>query len=186
MFVRNEKGDVRVLGGRGGDVWGDEGDGGGDCGGGDGENGGDGSGKMWVEVVSERVMEGCEEGKVFGCEAFIEGVSVSVGKLCLRVVCGDEEVIVKAGGHLGYEVWESYQGRGYGTRMVGLALRVLSNYGIDRVLVVTGEHNEASKRVLEKVGGEWVGIADEVGCEGDSGGGRGEDGGELMGVWVIE
>lgn len=56
------------------------------------------------------------------------------------------------GGHIGYGVRFSEWGKGYGTRMLRLALDEATVLGLDRVLITCDDDNIASARVMEKNG----------------------------------
>jgi len=57
------------------------------------------------------------------------------------------------GGHIGYVVRPSEWGKGYGTRLLALALEQARALGLPRVLIVCDDENIASARVIEKNGG---------------------------------
>ncbi|MDO5037335.1 MAG: GNAT family N-acetyltransferase [Tissierellia bacterium] len=62
--------------------------------------------------------------------------------------------LLQFGGHIGYEVRWSESGKGYGTKMLQMALPFCrSDLGLDRVLITCDEDNLASRRVIEKNGG---------------------------------
>ncbi|QQE10265.1 GNAT family N-acetyltransferase [Planctomycetota bacterium] len=181
-----------------------------------GEGDGDGDGddgrerKMWLEVMEQRFYgggrgEGAGGILLYVCEVYVEGIDVSVGRVSLRMVKGrgergkrvSEEMgdvecggvmndLLRFGGHLGYRIWEPYRGKGFGTRAVRMGVRVLSNYGLDEVLIVTGIDNDSSKRVIDKVGGEFVEVVKLVGCKGlgDEEGKVDED--DEMGLWRVK
>ena len=57
------------------------------------------------------------------------------------------------GGHIGYLIRPSERKKGYGTIMLGLALKKCAELGIDKVLVTCREENQASAKVIENNGG---------------------------------
>lgn len=59
----------------------------------------------------------------------------------------------KYGGHIGYKIRYSEWNKGYGTKMLILALIEAKKMGLDRVLITCHSNNYASKRVIEKNGG---------------------------------
>lgn len=61
--------------------------------------------------------------------------------------------LLATGGHIGDGVRPSERGRGYGTRMIALALDECRKLGLDRVLMCCDETNRASARTIEKNGG---------------------------------
>ena len=66
------------------------------------------------------------------------------------------------GGHIGYSIRPSQRSRGYGTKMLGLALEKAIGLGIERALITCNDNNIASARVIEKNGGK---LADKVETE---------------------
>ena len=61
--------------------------------------------------------------------------------------------LLQEGGHIGYGIRPSRQGRGYGKRILALALAECRRLGIGRVLVTCLETNRASARIIEVNGG---------------------------------
>lgn len=56
-------------------------------------------------------------------------------------------------GSIGIAVRVSEWGKGYGTELLKLGLRIAGAHGMDRVLLTINEENKASIRVCEKCGG---------------------------------
>jgi predicted acetyltransferase len=59
----------------------------------------------------------------------------------------------REGGHIGYSVRPSERGKGYATRMLGMALEEARRLGLKRVLITCDKRNVASARVIQKNGG---------------------------------
>ncbi len=76
---------------------------------------------------------------------------VYLGRLSIRHALTD--FLRHIGGHIGYIVRPSAQGRGLGTRMLGLALPVAAQLGIDPALVTCDTGNVASAKVILANGG---------------------------------
>jgi predicted acetyltransferase len=57
------------------------------------------------------------------------------------------------GGLIGYSVRPSERGKGYATRMLGMALDEARGMGLERVLITCDRKNVASARVIQKNGG---------------------------------
>ncbi|HVW66601.1 MAG TPA: GNAT family N-acetyltransferase [Candidatus Peribacteraceae bacterium] len=74
------------------------------------------------------------------------------------------DTLAKRGGHIGYAIRPSMQGKGYGTEMLRLALIEAQKLGIDRVLITCSKNNPASRRVIEKNGGV---LQDEIDVDGE-------------------
>lgn len=63
------------------------------------------------------------------------------------------EALRATGGHIGDGIRPSERGRGYGTRMIALALDECRKMGLARMLMCCDETNLASARTIEKNGG---------------------------------
>jgi predicted acetyltransferase len=57
--------------------------------------------------------------------------------------------LMQEGGHIGYGIRPSYRGRGYGKRILALALEECRRLRIERVLVTCLDRNVASARIIE-------------------------------------
>ena len=80
-----------------------------------------------------------------------DGVPVAFGKLRHRLT----DALREAGGHIGYAVDGTKQGRGYGKTLLGLMIREARRMGITEELLVTVHpDNTPSRRVAEANGGE--------------------------------
>ena len=77
------------------------------------------------------------------------------GRVSLRHELND--FLSAYGGHIGYGVVPGFRGRGIATEMLRLALRHASDLQIERALLFCDEENLASRRVIEKNGGEYDG-----------------------------
>lgn len=65
---------------------------------------------------------------------------------------------VEYAGHIGYDISPVYRNRGYGTRILKLALEKAAKLGIDNAIVNCRTDNTASKKIIENNRGELVGI----------------------------
>lgn len=61
--------------------------------------------------------------------------------------------LLEEGGHIGYSVRPSARGRGYGTKILKLALSVAKDLGIEKVLLTCDDDNFDSAKIIEKNGG---------------------------------
>lgn len=66
---------------------------------------------------------------------------------------GLNEFLFHEGGHIGYSIRPSEQGKGYATQMLHQALWFCRFIGLEKVLVVCDKNNIASARVIQKCGG---------------------------------
>jgi predicted acetyltransferase len=76
-----------------------------------------------------------------------------VGRLMLRHSLND--FLRRIGGHIGYVVVPEHRGRGYATEMLRQGLDLARSIGLEKVLVTCDEDNVASRRTIEKCGGEY-------------------------------
>jgi predicted acetyltransferase len=65
------------------------------------------------------------------------------------------EYLAKVGGHIGYHIRPSARGRGYGKKILELALLKAKELGLQKVLVTCDESNLASKKVIEANRGKF-------------------------------
>lgn len=63
------------------------------------------------------------------------------------------ELLLREGGHIGYDIRPSKRNQGYGKKILALALSKAKVLGITKALVTCDETNLASKRVIEANGG---------------------------------
>jgi predicted acetyltransferase len=58
------------------------------------------------------------------------------------------------GGHIGYDIRPSARGRGHATALLAAALGIANGFGIDPALLTCAPDNVASRKVIERNGGE--------------------------------
>lgn len=73
-----------------------------------------------------------------------------IGEIAIRHRLND--TLAQRGGHIGYGVRYSEWNRGYGTKMLALALEKAKKMRISPVLITCNDDNLASARVMEKNG----------------------------------
>jgi predicted acetyltransferase len=78
-----------------------------------------------------------------------------VGRTSIRFDLND--YLAEAGGHVGYAVLPAHRRRGYATEILEQSLVVARSEGVDDVLVTCAVDNLASRRVIERCGGELDG-----------------------------
>jgi predicted acetyltransferase len=80
------------------------------------------------------------------------------------------ELLERWGGHIGYAVRPSAQGRGYASAMLaGMLDHVRANLPLERVMLTVNLKNPASIRVIEKNGGVLMDEVDHPWIAGDRG-----------------
>lgn len=75
-----------------------------------------------------------------------------VGRVHIRHRLNDD--LRTEGGHVGFGVLAAHRGSGFATRILELALEHLSALGVNDVLVTCADGNLASRKVIERCGGE--------------------------------
>jgi predicted acetyltransferase len=81
-----------------------------------------------------------------------------LGSYGFRWVKGSNELPPYCLGHIGYAIVEAYRGNGFATLGLKLLLQEVPERGLSYVYIHCLPHNTASKRVIEKNGGEYLGI----------------------------
>ena len=61
--------------------------------------------------------------------------------------------LITYGGHIGYSIRPSKRNRGYGTKILALALEKASDLGLGKALVTCDSDNLASRKIIERNGG---------------------------------
>ena len=110
----------------------------------------------WAEylriIADYRAGANLPDGYVPGTFLVADVDSQIVGRVSIRHELN--AVLLAEGGHIGYVVLEQFRGRGYATEMLRQGLIVARSAGVDRVLVICGENNIGSSRVIEANGGK--------------------------------
>lgn len=76
------------------------------------------------------------------------------------------ERLEKTGGHIGYGIRPSQRKKGYGSAILRLALPKAKELGITRALITCDSRNEGSRKVIEKNGGIFQDMIDNIEVEG--------------------
>jgi predicted acetyltransferase len=84
-----------------------------------------------------------------------DGAVVGVSRLRHHI---NTPFLASEGGHIGYDVAPSSRGKGYGHLALRAALVEARKLGVNRVLLFVDESNGASRRVIERRGGELEAI----------------------------
>lgn len=85
-----------------------------------------------------------------------DGAVVGVTRLRHRI---DTPFLWESAGHIGYDVAPSHRGKGHGHQTLRIGLSVARSIGLQRVLLLTGEGNAASRSVIERQGGKLESVA---------------------------
>ncbi|HUD24430.1 MAG TPA: GNAT family N-acetyltransferase [Burkholderiaceae bacterium] len=81
-----------------------------------------------------------------------------VGHIRLRVGWNDD--IIRYAGQVGYAVEPAFRGRRYAERACRLILPLARRHGLDSLWITCQPDNVASRRTLDRLGAERVGILD--------------------------
>lgn len=80
---------------------------------------------------------------------------VPAGRISIRI---GENFHSYYNGHIGYEIFPEYQGRGYAGKACGLVLEVARFHGMDKLYLTCGVSSTASYRTIEKLGARLLEI----------------------------
>ena len=72
------------------------------------------------------------------------------------------ESLLKYGGHIGYGIRYSCWGKGYGTKMLSLALKKAKHMGLNKVLITCDNDNFGSAKVIENNNGKLENIVNNT------------------------
>ena len=72
------------------------------------------------------------------------------------------EALLNYGGHIGYGIRYSCWGKGYGTKMLSLALKKVKRMGLNKVLITCDNDNHSSAKVIENNGGKLENIVNNT------------------------
>lgn len=103
--------------------------------------------KLWYDKKEKGLLEG--QPVSFHYWAIDDGKFI--GEFQLRI--GFSEKVVTEIGSIGYAVRVSEQGKGYGTEILQLGLKLAKEHGMEKVLLTINDENKASIHVCEKLGG---------------------------------
>jgi len=110
-------------------------------------------------ILAERVLA---ENGPWGVPAYtfrMQAVSGEyMGRIRLRV--GWNEDVIRYAGHVGYAVEPAYRGRHYAERACRLIGPLAKRHGMTNLWITCQPDNMASRRTLERLGAECVGVID--------------------------
>lgn len=83
-----------------------------------------------------------------------------IGEIGIRHALNDS--LLRYGGHIGYGIRYSCWGKGYGTKMLSLALKKAKQLGLNKVLITCDNDNYASAKVIENNNGKLENIVENL------------------------
>ena len=103
------------------------------------------------KIANKEKGIGLEEGWVPASAFWLVEKGEVIGMVSLRHTLNEN--LLKIGGHIGYGIRPSNRNKGYGTKILELALKEAKKLGIEKVLVSCDDDNIGSIKVIEKNGG---------------------------------
>jgi len=91
------------------------------------------------------------EGYVPQTEFWLIDSGEYIGRVSVRERLNEH--LLQIGGHIGYNIRPSKRGKGYGNKILELALEKAKDMGIGRVRITCDVENIASRKIIEKNGG---------------------------------
>ena len=108
---------------------------------------------VWLEMITnERLGIDLEKGKVPVTKYFLMRDARIIGHLTIRHSI-DNEFLAVYGGHIGYGIRPSERKKGYGTKILAMALEECKKIGLEEVLVTCRESNTGANKVIINNGG---------------------------------
>ncbi|MBR3348683.1 MAG: GNAT family N-acetyltransferase [Solobacterium sp.] len=89
---------------------------------------------------------------------FLHDTSLRIGECDIRIGMNEE---LYYAGNIGYRIYEPYRGHGYAYEAAKMLLKIAyEEHGLDEVILTCSPDNTASKKTLEKLGGELIETVD--------------------------
>ena len=106
--------------------------------------------EAWLEMV-EKTQTEASDGWVTHSVFFAMIEDRIIGTVAIRHYLNDE--LLQEGGHIGFGVRPSERRKGYGSKMLALALKKCKELGIEKALITCDKSNIASAKTIEANGG---------------------------------
>jgi predicted acetyltransferase len=95
----------------------------------------------------------------FSIHWMVEGETF-IGEVSFRHVLNER--LVQSGGNIGFGIRPAYEGKGYGKKMLALALDEARRRGLDRVLLTAHAWNKGSQGIIEANGGVLENVVEDI------------------------
>lgn len=116
-------------------------------------------GELWLHLA-HRLRRGQSESGVpsYYFHLHRNGFPRPIGHINLRV--GDSDLIERYLGHIGYAVADEHRGHRFAERACRLILPLAARHGLVTLWITCNPDNQASRRTLERLGGEMIEVVD--------------------------
>ncbi|UTY38201.1 GNAT family N-acetyltransferase [Allocoprobacillus halotolerans] len=81
---------------------------------------------------------------------------------CINIRHCLNDALLRHGGHIGYSIHPDYRRQGHATAMVQEALKFCQQWEINPVLITCHKDNVASRKTIEKCGGQFDSQCDDI------------------------
>jgi predicted acetyltransferase len=106
----------------------------------------------YVESLKARAIgKGLPEGYIPDTRYWLVDSGEYIGRTSIRHSL--TPYLLNTGGHIGYDIRPSMRRKGYGKKILELALPKARELGLDKVLLTCDETNEGSRKIIEANGG---------------------------------
>ena len=105
-------------------------------------------------LLPEDEIKGYVPAYVFGIVR--HGTWDRVGRISLRI--GNNELINRYAGHIGYSVDKPYRGNGYAGKACALLVELAKSHEFATLYITCDPDNYASKRTIEKLGAQLIDV----------------------------
>ena len=109
--------------------------------------------KEWLDRINNERNEIVQDDRVPASVYFLMNGDKIIGCISIRHNLNND-MLRKYGGHIGYNIRPSERGKGYGTKMLYLALFKCEELGLTDVMVTCKKDNLGSMKVIENNGGK--------------------------------
>ena len=107
--------------------------------------------KYLEKLANEEKGIGLKEGYVPATTLWLVNNEKFIGRVSIRHKLND--ALMEYGGHIGYAIRPSERNKGYGTKILELALPLAKKLGISKALITCDDDNPGSIKIIEKNGG---------------------------------
>lgn len=103
---------------------------------------------LLIKIKESETGENLPEGYVAQTQLWLIEGDKFIGRVNIRHELND--ALMEYGGHIGYAIRPSERKKGYGTKILELALPFAKRLGLSRVLITCDDDNLGSAKIIEK------------------------------------